>query len=100
MGRKETKSKWGTRSIDYLAQGKPCNILPPSERRDLWDVSVDGSPHTVARAYPHFDPNPGDPGRHAYNKTHAQAFLSRIVGFELVSSTMPNVMVLPIELPG
>ena len=46
MGRKETKSKWGTRSIDYLAQGKPCNILPPSERRDLWDVSVDGFPHT------------------------------------------------------
>ena len=33
------------------------------ERRDLWDVSVDGSPYTVVRAYPNFDPNPGDPGR-------------------------------------
>ena len=54
----------GKRSIDYPAQGKPYNILPPLERRDLWDVSVDGSPYTVVRAYPNFDPNPGGPGRH------------------------------------
>ena len=39
-------------------------------------ISVDGSPHTVVRAYPNFDPNPGDPGRHVYNNTHAQAVLS------------------------
>ena len=50
----------GKRSIHYPAQGKPCNISPPLERRDLWDVSVDGSPYTVVRAYPTFDPNPGD----------------------------------------
>ena len=53
--------------------------------------------------YPNFDPNPGDTRRHVYNKTHAQAFLLNEmfeVGFELVSSTMPNVMVLPTELPG
>ena len=60
--------------------------------------------HTVVRADPNFDPNPGDPGRHVYDKTHAQAcFLSKEmfeVGFELVSSTMANVMVLPTELPG
>ena len=93
----------GQKTIDYPAQGKPYNILPPLERRDLWDVSVDGSPYTVVRAYPNFDPNPGDPGRHIHNKTHAQAFLLKEmfeVGFELVSSTMmPNVMVLPTELP-
>ena len=62
------------------------------ERRDLWDVSVDGSLYTVVRAYPNFDPNPGNPGRHAYNKTHTQAFLLKEmfeVGFELASSTMP-----------
>ena len=39
------------------------------------DVSVDGSTFTVVRAYPNFDPNPGDPGRRVYNKTHAQALL-------------------------
>ena len=91
------------RSIDYPAQGKPYNILPPLERRDLWDVSADGSPYTVVRAYPDFDPNPGDPGRHVYDKTHARAFLPKEmfeVGFELVSSTLPNVMVLLTELPG
>ena len=92
------------RWIDYPSQGKPYNILPPFERRDIWEVSVDGSPYSVVRAYPNFDPNPGDPGRHVYNKTHAQAFLLKEmfkVGFELlVSSTMPNVMVLPTELPG
>ena len=63
---------------------------------------VDWSPYTVVRAYPYFDPNPGDPGRHVYNKTHAQALLLKDileVGFELVFS-MPNVMVLPTELPG
>ena len=41
--------------IDRLpspAQGTPYNILPPLERRDIWDVSVDGSPYTVVRAYP------------------------------------------------
>ena len=67
------------------------------------DVSVDGSPYTVVRAYSNFDLNPGDPGRHVYNKTHAQAFLLKEifeVGFELVSSTMPNVKVLPTKLPG
>ena len=47
------------------------------ELRDLWDVSVDGSPYTVVRAYPNFDPNPGDQGRRVYNKTHAQALLFR-----------------------
>ena len=91
------------RSIDYPAQGKPYNILPSLERRDLGDVSIDGSPYTVVRAYPNFDPNPGDPGKHVYNKTYAQAILLKEmfeVGFELVSSTMPNVMVLPTELPG
>ena len=41
----------GKRSIDYPAQGKPSNILPPLERWDLWDVSADGSPYTVVRAY-------------------------------------------------
>ena len=38
-----------------------------------------------------------------YNMTHAQAFLLKEmfeVGFELMSSTMLNVMVLPTELPG
>ena len=40
-----------------------------------------------------------------YNKTHAQAFLLNEmlmfeVGFELESSTTPNVMVPPTELPG
>ena len=48
---------WATgvkdRSITQ-AQGKPYNILPPLERRDLWDESVDGSPYTVVRAYPNF----------------------------------------------
>ena len=46
--------------------------------------------YTVVRVYPNFDPNPGDPGRHVYNKTHAQAFLLKEmfeVGFELVSFT-------------
>ena len=93
----------GKRSIDYPAQGKPYNIIPPLERRDVWYVSVDGSSYTVVRAYPKFDPSPGDPGRHVYNKTHAKAFLLKEmfeVGFELVSSTMPNVMVLPTELSG
>ena len=36
-------------------------------------------------------------------KTHAQALLLKEmfeVGFELVSSTMPNEIVLPTELPG
>ena len=83
------------RSINYPAQRKPYNILPPAERRDLWAVSVDGSPYTVVRAYPSFDPNPGDPGRHIYNMTHEQALLLKEifeVGFALVSSTMPNVM--------
>ena len=78
----------GKRSVDYSAQGKPYNILPPLKRRDLWDVSVDWSPYTVVCAYPNFDPNPGDPGRHVYSKTHAQAFLLNEVfevGFELVS---------------
>ena len=65
----------GKRSINYPAQGNSCNIFPPSERRDLRDDSVDGSPHTAIRPYPNFDPNPGDPGRHVYNRTHAQAFL-------------------------
>ena len=76
----------GKRSIDYPAQGKPYNILPISERRDLWNVSVDGSPYTVVHAYSNFDPNPGDPGRHVYDKTHAQALLPTEmfeVGFEL-----------------
>ena len=69
-------------------------MFPTLERRDLWNVSVDGSPYTVVRAYPNFDPNPGNPGRHVYNKTHAQALLLKEmfeVGFELVSSTMPNM---------
>ena len=39
----------GKRSIDYPAQGKPYNILPPLERRDLRDVSVDGSPSVYGR---------------------------------------------------
>ena len=30
----------GERSIDYPAQGNPCNTLPPSERRDLWGVGT------------------------------------------------------------
>ena len=30
----------------------------------------DGSLYTVVRAYLNCDPNPGDPGRHVYNKTH------------------------------
>ena len=54
-------------------------------------------------AYPNFDPNPGDQGRHVYNKTHAQASLLNEMFeevFELLSSTIPNVMVLPTELPG
>ena len=42
----------GKKSIDYLTQGKPYSILPPLERRVLRDVSVDGSPYTVVRAYP------------------------------------------------
>ena len=81
----------GKRSINYPAQGNSCNIFPPSERRDLRDDSVDGSPHTAIRPYPNFDPNPGDPGRHVYNKTHAQAFLLKemfVVGSELVCSTI------------
>ena len=91
----------GERSIDYPAQGKPYNIFPPLERRDLWGVSVDGSPYTVIRAYINFDPNPGDPGRHVYSNTHAEALLLKEmfeVGFELVSWTMPNV-VPPTDLP-
>ena len=83
-----TLSYRGKRPIDYPAQSKPYNILPPLERRDLWDVSVDGSPYTVVPAYPNFDPNPGEPGRHVYNETHAQAFLLKEmfeVRFELVS---------------
>ena len=59
---------------------------------------------TFVRVYLNFDLNPVHPGRHVYDKTHAQAFfLSKEmfeVGFELVSSTMANVMVLPTELPG
>ena len=45
-----------------------------------------------------FDQNPGDPGRHVQYRTHARSFLLKEmleVGSELVSSTMPNVMVLP-----
>ena len=62
-------------------------------------MSVDESPYTVIRAYPNFDRNPGDPGRHSYYKTLADVLLSKIddvfeVGFELVSSTLPDVMVL------
>ena len=81
------------RSIDHPAQGKAYNIVPPLERRDLWDVSVDGSPYSAVCAYkyPNFDPGPGDPGRHVYHKTRARIFE---MGFELVSSTMPNVVVL------
>ena len=48
------------------------NIPPPLELRDRWDVSVVASPYTVERAYPNFDPNPGDPGRHVHNKTYVQ----------------------------
>ena len=92
----------GKRSIDYPAQSKPYNILPPLERRDIWDVSVDGSPCTVVRPYLNFDPNPGNPGRHVHNRRTRKHFLQEMfeVGLELVSSTMPNVMVLPTELPG
>ena len=78
----------GKRSTNYPAHGKSYNILPPLERRNLWDVSVDGCPYSVVRAYPNFDPHPGDSGRHAYNKTHAQALLVKEifeVGFEVVS---------------
>ena len=39
MGRCHLLSYRGKRSIDYPAQGYPCNTLPPSERRDLWGVS-------------------------------------------------------------
>ena len=84
----------GKRSVDYPTQGKPYNILPPLKRRDIWDVSVDGSPYSVVRVHPTFDPNPGDPGRHVNNKTHAQAFLFKElfeVGFEPVSSTIRAV---------
>ena len=42
----------GKRSIDYPAKGKPYNIPPSLERRDLCVISVDGSPYTVVRAYP------------------------------------------------
>ena len=69
----------GKRSINYPAQGKPYSIFPPLERRDLWDVSVDGSPYTVVRAYPNFDPNPGYPGRHVWNKTRASISFERNV---------------------
>ena len=62
----------GKRSIDYPAQGKPYNVSPPLERRDLWGVSVDGSRYTVVRTHPNFDPNPGD--LFIIRKTHAQAF--------------------------
>ena len=90
----------GKRSIDYY----PAQVIfPPMERRDLWDVSDDGSPYTVVRAYPNFDPNPGDPWRYVHNKTHAPALLLKEmfeVGFDFVYSTVPNVMVLPTELPG
>ena len=44
----------------------------------------------------------GTPGD-VYSKTHAQALLLKEmfeVGFELVFSTMPNVMVLPTEVGG
>ena len=59
----------GKRSIDYPAQGKPYNVSPPLERRDLWGVSVDGSRYTVVRTHPNFDPNPG--GLFIIRKTHA-----------------------------
>ena len=84
------------RSI-YQSRVSLLTFSPP------WDVSVDGSPYTVVHAYPNFDPNPGDPGRHN-NKAHAQAFLLKEnvrIGIRArVLPTTPNVMVLLTELPG
>ena len=93
-----TLSYRGKRPIDYPAQSKPYNILPPLERRDLWDVSVDGSPYTVVRAYSTSIQILGTQGDMLTIRRMRKQFFEKKCSkwdskFELVSSTMPNVSV-------
>ena len=48
----------GNISINHPAQGDPYNTAPPSERLDLWDVTV---PYPAVREPTRFVLIPGEP---------------------------------------
>ena len=80
----------GKRSIDYPAQGNPYNTLPPSERRDIWDV---GTVYGRTLTYP-LRFNTWGTRETCYLGTHAQAFLKKEtfeVRFEPVSCRRRHV---------